>query len=149
MIVASSSPGADCDQAGGRRVDLATQLGVDHRSHEALRHARCTLVVAAAAAGCTAPIDGVTTDLGDDSALHADLEQATTLGFTAKLCIHPRQVAVVKGRFAPTPEEVAWARQVLRSAGDGSVTVHDGQMIDRPVLQRARAVLTRLGENEG
>lgn len=50
-------------------VDLAAQLGVDHRSHEALRHARSDLVLAAAAAGCGAPIDGVTTALDSPDTL--------------------------------------------------------------------------------
>jgi citrate lyase subunit beta/citryl-CoA lyase len=130
-------------------VDLAAQLGVDHHSHEALRHARSTLVIAAATARRAAPIDGVTTEIDDESALDADLAHAATLGFTAKLCIHPRQVAAVNERFLPDAEETAWARAVLRAAGDGSVTVYNGQMIDRPVLLRARAVLARAGEREG
>ncbi|WP_431873539.1 HpcH/HpaI aldolase/citrate lyase family protein [Amycolatopsis sacchari] len=124
-------------------VDLAAQLGVDHRSHEALRYARSALVVAAAAAGRAAPVDGVTTALDDEDALVADLEHALTLGLTAKLCVHPRQVPVVHRRLAPTPEEVAWARGVLAAAEDGSVAVFEGQMIDRPVVLRAQAVLAR------
>jgi citrate lyase subunit beta / citryl-CoA lyase len=37
-------------------VDLAAQLGVDHQAHDALRHARSWLVLAAAAGGCGAPV---------------------------------------------------------------------------------------------
>lgn len=124
-------------------VDLAAQLGVDHRSREALQHARSSLVLAAAAAGCDAPIDGVTTALGDEAALRADIEHATALGFTGKLCIHPAQVATVNAAFTPSDDEIAWARAVLAAAPDGSVTVHNGQMVDRPVLLRAEAILAR------
>lgn len=124
-------------------VDLSAQLGVDHTRAEALAHARSALVLAAAAAGCAAPIDGVTTAIRDEAALRADVEHAAALGFTAKLCVHPGQVAAVNDGFAPSAGEIAWARRVLESASDGSVTVHDGQMIDRPVLLRARSILAR------
>ncbi|MEV7554514.1 CoA ester lyase [Amycolatopsis sp. NPDC089917] len=126
-------------------VDLAAQLGVDHRSHEALRYARSALVLAAAAAGRAAPIDGVTTALDDEAALTADLDHARTLGFTGKLCVHPRQVAVADRALSPSESEIAWARSVLALAGDGSVAVADGQMVDRPVELRARAILDRAG----
>jgi citrate lyase subunit beta / citryl-CoA lyase len=125
-------------------VDLSAQIGVDHRSHAALGHARSALVLAAAAAGCAAPIDGVTTAIRDEAVLRADVEHAVTLGFTAKMCIHPGQVAVVHDGFAPSAEEIAWARGIVESTSDGSVTVHDGQMIDRPVLLRARSILARV-----
>ncbi|WP_252975883.1 aldolase/citrate lyase family protein [Janibacter melonis] len=62
-------------------------------------------------------------------------------GMGGKLCIHPDQVEVVRQAFAPTAEEVAWARLVLEG-GDG-VDVADGQMVDRPVLLRAQALLAR------
>ncbi|MBB5850712.1 HpcH/HpaI aldolase/citrate lyase family protein [Amycolatopsis umgeniensis] len=127
-------------------VDLAAQLGVDDRSHEALRYARSALVVAAAAAGKAAPIDGVTTALDDEAALIADLDHAKTLGFTGKLCVHPRQVAVANRGLAPSESEIAWAREVVAPSGDGSVAVVDGRMVDRPVELRARAILDSAGE---
>ncbi|RSM75576.1 CoA ester lyase [Amycolatopsis sp. WAC 01375] len=127
-------------------VDLAAQLGVDHRSHEALRYARSALVIAAAAAGGAAPIDGVTTALDDEAALAADLDHAKTLGFTGKLCVHPRQVAAANRGLAPSESEIEWARGVVALAGDGSVAVADGQMVDRPIEARARAILGRAGE---
>ncbi|GAA1977081.1 CoA ester lyase [Amycolatopsis minnesotensis] len=126
-------------------VDLAAQIGVDHRSAEALRHARSALVLAATATGRGAPIDGVTTAL-DDDALRTDLDHAVTLGFTGKLCIHPDQVRPANAALTPSDREIGWARRVLEVAVDGSVTVADGQMIDRPVVLRARAILARAGE---
>lgn len=124
-------------------VDLAVGLGVDHRSVEALRHARSAIVLAAAAAGCAPPLDSVTTTLDDDEVLRADLREALTLGYTGKLCVHPRQVDVANRAFSPSAEDVEWARGVLAAAADGSVTVYNGQMIDRPVLVRAEAILAR------
>ncbi|BCL32646.1 HpcH/HpaI aldolase/citrate lyase family protein [Streptomyces aurantiacus] len=124
-------------------VDLATQLGVDHRSYDALHHARSALVLAAAAAGCAAPVDGVTTSVEDEALLSADVEHAAALGYTGKLCIHPRQVDVADRGFTPSEREVSWAHGVIAAAAGGSVAVHEGQMIDRPVVLRARAVLAR------
>lgn len=124
-------------------VDLAAALGVDHRSHDALRHARSAVVLAAAAAGCAAPIDGVTTTVDDEDVLRADLDHAASLGFAGKLCVHPRQVDGTNRRFTPTDRDLHWARAVVAACADGSVAVHDGQMIDRPVLLRAQALLAR------
>ena len=70
------------------------------------------------------------------------------LGFTGVLCIHPDQVAVVAAAFAPSEDEIAWARDVVerydeaRTRGSGSITVR-GQMVDEPVYARARELLLR------
>jgi citrate lyase subunit beta/citryl-CoA lyase len=45
--------------------------------------------------------------------------------------------------FGPTAEQLDWAARVV-AAGEGVAAV-DGQMIDRPVLARARAILVRGG----
>jgi citrate lyase subunit beta / citryl-CoA lyase len=130
-------------------VDLAAQLGVDHRSHAAFQHARSSLVLAAAAAGCAAPIDGVTTGIADEDSLRADLVHATALGFTGKLCIHPRQVAPANEFLTPSGAELEWARQVVAAGQSDSAAVHDGQMIDRPVVLRAEAILARASRLPG
>jgi citrate lyase subunit beta/citryl-CoA lyase len=122
-------------------VDLAAELGVDPADHVALAHARQSLVLAAAAAGTAPPVDGVTTAITDDDALRDDLRHAVRTGFTGKLCIHPRQVATAREAFAPTPEQLAWARRVLAAAPDGAAAAVDGHMVDGPVLARARRFL--------
>ena len=66
------------------------------------------------------------------------------LGFSGKLCIHPRQIEPVRAGFAPDPAEIAWARKVLAS-GDGAAAV-DGAMVDEPVRLRARSILARSAE---
>ncbi|MET8948941.1 CoA ester lyase [Streptomyces sp. NPDC004542] len=124
-------------------VDLAAQLGVDHTSYDALRHARSALVVAAAAAGRAAPVDGVTTAVRDNAVLRADIAHAIGLGYGGKLCVHPEQVGTTNRDFTPADEQIAWAHRVVAAAGHGSATVVDGQMVDRPVLLRAQAVLAR------
>jgi citrate lyase subunit beta/citryl-CoA lyase len=125
-------------------IDLAAQLGVDPNSRTALLHARSTLVLAAAAAGRAPPVDGVTTALDDPEALTSDTAHAVELGFTGKLCVHPRQLAPVHAALRPTDAELEWARSVLRAGTGGAVAV-DGHLVDRPVLLRAERLLGRAG----
>jgi citrate lyase subunit beta / citryl-CoA lyase len=137
-----------CDLPGVIRpafgsLDLAAQLGVDHREHQALSWARSALVLAAAAAGCAGPIDGVTTDLADHSVLLADLDHALALGLTSKLCIHPSQVAIANRRLTPASTEVDWARSVVATARNGPVGLLGSEFVDRPVVLRAEAILAR------
>ncbi|WP_052865423.1 HpcH/HpaI aldolase/citrate lyase family protein [Streptomyces niger] len=124
-------------------IDLAAQLGVDPDDHQALAYARSRLVCASAAAGLAPPLDGVTAGLAADGPLPADVAHARRLGFGGKLCIHPRQLDAVHEGFTPSADEREWARRVL--AAEGPVTVVDGQMVDRPVLERARRVLAAAG----
>jgi len=123
-------------------IDFCADLACAHL-REVLLPARSELVLASRLAGIAAPIDGVTVQLDDLSVSHNDAAHARALGMTGKLCIHPKQIAEVKRAFAPTAEEIAWARRVLDS-GDGAISV-DGAMVDEPVRLRARAILAEAG----
>ncbi|MGA5360335.1 HpcH/HpaI aldolase/citrate lyase family protein [Streptomyces purpurascens] len=136
-LAVCATPGVT--RAAFGNVDLAARLGVAHDDHTALAHARSRLVLASAAAGISPPIDGVTTAVRDSDTLTADIAHARRLGFTGKLCVHPSQLAGAADGFTPSERELRWARTVL-GAGD-SVTTIDGQMVDTPVLERARRVL--------
>jgi citrate lyase subunit beta / citryl-CoA lyase len=76
----------------------------------------------------------------------ADARRARKLGFGGKLCIHPKQVAVVNAAFSPSDSEVAWARKVLTAAerSGGAAVAVDGKMIDRPVILKAERILREL-----
>ena len=77
--------------------------------------------------------------------MREDVAHARRLGFGGKLCIHPRQVELINRGFAPTDAERAWARRVLSAAeatGAGALQL-DGQLIDRPVIERARSILAQ------
>lgn len=124
-------------------IDLGAELGVDPEVHEALLYARSAVVLGSAAAGCAAPLDGVTTDLLADGRLAEDVAHADRLGFGGKLCIHPSQVALVNERFSPSAAEMQWARRVVAEASDGRACVIDGKMVDRPVVARAVRMLAR------
>lgn len=47
----------------------------------------------------------------------------------------------------PSPAELEWARRVAEAGASGAgVFVVDGEMVDAPVLGRARRLLERAGE---
>ncbi len=136
----ASVPGVERVAFGS--VDFQLDLGITGEGEELL-FARSQLVLVSRVAGRAAPIDGVTVALDDPVVLAEDVARARRLGFGAKLCIHPKQVAAVNAGFMPPAAEVAWAREVVRAAdasGDNAVRL-DGKLIDRPIIERARAVL--------
>lgn len=125
-------------------IDFQADLGIEG-DDDALLYFRSQLVLASRLAGLDAPVDGVTTALGDDEAIARDTERARRLGFGAKLCIHPKQVAAVNRGFLPSDAEIGWARRVLAAAeaSGGAAVAVDGKMVDAPVLLRARRLLER------
>jgi citrate lyase subunit beta/citryl-CoA lyase len=138
----SASPGVQRLAFGTLDYAVDLDLSGDERG---LVYPACRMALASRAAGLAAPIAGVTTELGDGAVLLADLGFARACGFTAKLCIHPKQVAAVRQALAPGAGEIEWAQRVIASAeaGHGAVQV-DGKMVDRPVLLKARAILGRV-----
>lgn len=137
-----------CSAAGVPRAafgngDLALELGVDHADRAALWYARSALVMASAACLIAAPIDGVTTAIDDDQQLRADVQHGKALGYTGRLCIHPRQVPIVNAAFGASESEIVQAQRIVEAAGSGAVAVVDGRMIDKPIVDRARRVLDR------
>lgn len=124
-------------------IDFCADLGCAHL-REALLPARVELVLASRLAGIAAPLDGVTVQLDDPAPSHEDAAYARALGMTGKLCIHPKQIAQVLRAFAPSAEDIDWARRVIIS-GEGAVSV-DGAMVDEPVRIRARAILAEARE---
>lgn len=105
------------------------------------------LVLASRSAGLPPPIAGVTAAHRDFVRLEDDARWERAQGFGAKLCIHPDQLAAVTGVFAPSEQEQEWARRVLVASQSTHVTVVDGQMVDRPVIERARAILREAGQD--
>jgi citrate lyase subunit beta/citryl-CoA lyase len=103
--------------------------------------ARAEVVIASRAAGLHAPWESPSTSLTDTTLIETTSRAARALGFGGRLCIHPAQLAAVRAGFTPTSEEVAWAQRIA-GAGD-AVSRVDDQMVDRPVLERARSILRR------
>ena len=126
-------------------IDFQLDLGIQGEEEELL-YFRSQLVLISRIAGLEPPVDGVTTALDDAERIRGDTLRAKRLGFGAKLCIHPRQVSVVNECFEPTAEEENWAKRIVEAAEavHGAAVSVDGRMVDRPVIARAEAILSRI-----
>lgn len=127
-------------------LDLAVDIDSD-TCPEAMLMARSTIVMASRAAGLPGPIDGVTTALDDPAAVGRDARRARGLGFTGKLCIHPRQLQPVMAAMTPSNDDVAWARKILETGGEGALRV-GGQMVDARVIAKAEAIMSRMRDDQ-
>ncbi len=115
-------------------------------------YARSHLVNASRAAGILPPVDTVFPGIKDQDGFERDLLTAKQLGMFGKLLIHPNQIEATNRVFSPSEEEIEWARRVLaafeaaEAAGQGVVQV-DGKMVDYPVADRARRILSQVDRN--
>jgi len=126
--------------------DLAKELHALHvPGREPLLPGLGLCLLAARATG-KAILDGVFNDVRDPAGFDAECLQGRRLGFDGKTLIHPGQVEPCNRAFAPTPDEVAEAREILAvweealAAGRGVVTLN-GRMIENLHVDTARRVL--------
>jgi citrate lyase subunit beta / citryl-CoA lyase len=142
----AATPGVTALAFGGE--DLCVDLGVA-RSEGSLELLVPRALVALHARAHDLPaIDTVYTAIGDEAGLVREATTARQLGFSGKLLIHPAQIEPVRRVFAPSDDELAWARRVLAPAAGESgrgVRVVDGKMVDAPVIAQAERILARQG----
>ncbi|AFM18266.1 citrate lyase beta subunit [Mycolicibacterium chubuense NBB4] len=113
----------------------------DGTYRDVARHVRSQSLLAAKAYGRLA-LDSVYLDIKDLDGLRAEGDDAVAVGFDAKVAIHPTQVAVIRAAYAPTDEQVDWARRVLDTAQtERGVFAFEGIMVDAPVLRRAERIV--------
>lgn len=147
------------DIAGSRRLealivgyaDLAASIGRERGVDPATWRGIQDAVVLHARVGGVAAIDGPFLGIGDGEDFLESVATAASLGFDAKWVIHPRQVACVNDRFAPSAEQVDHASLVLEAlaeaaaAGRGAAVV-DGARVDEAMARDARRVLGKAAE---
>ena len=129
-------------------VDLRTELSLEPRADGLeLLFARSQLVVDSGAARKHPPIDSVYTAIADLDGFREDARRGASLGMGGKLCIHPSQVAIANEVHTPSEGAVGWATRVVagfeaaRRSGTGVLSI-DGEMVDEPVVGRARRILS-------
>lgn len=125
-------------------VDFGVDAGIAVGDDEIeLAAVRTMFVLESRLAGLPAPVDGVSLELKDPSRISEHAARAKRFGFGGKLCIHPAHVLPVNATFGPSTAEIEWARNVLAKfeASGGSAVAYEGEMIDRPVAERAARVL--------
>jgi citrate lyase subunit beta/citryl-CoA lyase len=104
-----------------------------------------TLTLFAANAAEVIAIDTIFPNFRDEKTLRNECEAARRDGFVAKLAIHPGQVGIINEMFTPSAAAITRARAIVSAfAGNAAgVLGLDGEMLDRPHLRRAEALLAR------
>ena len=93
-------------------------------------------------------VDQIVADFSDSERFMKEAQQAKSLGFTGKLCIHPSQVPLANQSFSSTPEEIQQALELLKvydeAVANGTASiVHNGQMVDEALAKQARRILSQ------
>ena len=129
--------------------DLSTELeavpGADMLYHFGM------MAVAAARGAGILPLGsvGAFADFNDLEGYRAALKRSRRLGFACTACIHPPHVPLLSVEVGGAPGEAARARRLIAAfdealaQGSGAVAF-EGAMIDLPVVERARRLLSRV-----
>lgn len=128
--------------------DLATDLGAE-ATPDALDLPKRLGIIAARGAGIL-PMGfiGTVADITDLEGYRLVLRRSKALGYACASCVHPSQVAIINEEYGERPEAVDRARRMVAAfdvaiaRGVGAVSF-EGQMIDEPVVERARRVILR------
>ena len=133
--------------------DLAASLGStrnrgpDGSYLDIYKHCR-NMTLICAAAGNVQAIDTVFVDFKDSKGLQNDCEEASWMGYTGKMTIHPDQLEVVNAAFSPGETEVSTAKRLIEAFAEAEkqglmAIAFEGQMVDVPHLNRAKKLLAR------
>lgn len=113
--------------------------------------ARSTVAIAARAAGIVA-LDAPFADFSNLDAFIENTNDSRQLGFEGRMLIHPAQIEPANRVYAPTDDEVDFARKVCKvfeeeglAKGVASVS-YEGKMVDTPVYLSAKGTLERYQE---
>jgi citrate lyase subunit beta / citryl-CoA lyase len=133
-------------------ADYAHELGLTVSLEEAeLADARARVVLASRAAGIENPLDSPWFHFKEAAAFQRALERSRRGGFPGRLCVPPDQIAPVNAAYLPSDDEVARAERIVaafkeaEARGAAAIQV-DGQMVDYPVVHRARTMLDAVRE---
>ncbi len=128
--------------------DLTADMGIKRtKEGTEIFYARNKVAVACRAAKVDY-IDTPFTDVNDKEGLVKDTKLAKGFGATGKSAINPRQVDDINKVFAPSTEEIRYAKRVLKGVEEAEkegkgVFAIDGKMVDAPVINRAKTVIEK------
>lgn len=146
--------------AGDYSREIGAGMGVTRLSPEEnflmAFHPRCSIALAARAAGILAidsPFFGSAIDI---EGLKEESQKVKLLGFTGKLLTHPRHINPINQVFSPSEEDINFAKQVIKAyeeakARGAGATSLGGRMVDYGSYKRAVNLLSiaeRMAERE-
>lgn len=82
------------------------------------------------------------------------LARSRAVGFAAAMCVHPSHVPLINDAYGPSAAQLDHARRLVaafeagEAKGQGAIAF-EGQMVDLPVVARARKLLARAGKAAG
>ncbi len=116
-----------------------------------LLYARSHTACAARAAGLIA-IDHPFVAYQDLEAFEISTRYGRQLGYEGRMLIHPNQIEPSHRLYTPSPEDVQWATAIVKVFEEEGIAKglaainYNGQMVDTPVYDNARAVLAAMAE---
>ncbi|NQW01967.1 MAG: CoA ester lyase [Rhodospirillales bacterium] len=122
--------------------DLAKDLNATHTRDRLPFMASLEICILAAHAAGIAVLDGVHLDLEDEAGFRAACQQGKELGMHGKTLIHPKTIEAANQVFAPSADDIAWAKRIITAhkqaeqAGKGVVVV-DGKLIENLHVESA------------
>ena len=133
-------------------VDYTKDMRVKLTSEgEEQNYARRHTAVAARAAGCIA-IDCPFVAFKDTEAFEKSTREGRQMGYEGRMLIHPSQIEPSHRIYTPAPEDVEWAKGVVKvfeeegiAKGTAAVS-YKGKMVDTPVYDNARTILATMKE---
>ncbi|HWQ80613.1 MAG TPA: CoA ester lyase [Anaerovoracaceae bacterium] len=147
--IVGASPRINGVQLGAE--DLTKELGIKRTAAgDEIAFARQRLVYAACAYNVDC-FDTPFTGIKDMEGLGEDACSAAAMGFTGKTCIHPAHIDAINRVFSVSGEEINHARRLVEafeiavSRGKGAC-MFEGKMIDAPIAERARKLLSKAAE---
>ena len=123
--------------------DLQVQVGTASADIIA-NQIRYQLILTSKVHQLLAPIDSVYADFNDIKGLHKRVQLWSQMGMSGMLCIHPKQVDIVKQALQPTDSELEFAQRVIEEYERSGQAVFkvEGNMVDAPVIERSYQLLS-------
>jgi (S)-citramalyl-CoA lyase len=87
-------------------------------------------------------------DLKDTDGFRSETMRVRALGFDGRAAIHPAQVGVIHECFTPNAAQIKQARDIIKAftQADDGVAVHNGKVLEIPVILRAERILKLAGK---
>ncbi|HLI46704.1 MAG TPA: CoA ester lyase [Geobacterales bacterium] len=140
-----------CDQLAAimfGKIDFNASVGGEEGNYAEML-ARAMISLAASTRGLQA-IDAPCVELNDLKKVEDEAKLAKSMGYTAKMAIHPAQIDVINRIFMPSNEEINLAKKIFeiyetaKKKGVGAIRL-ENKMIDEAVFKQAVRILQRAG----
>ncbi|MFZ4796166.1 MAG: HpcH/HpaI aldolase/citrate lyase family protein [Bacteroidia bacterium] len=133
--------------------DFVTDLGGKHDAEGQSIFTARAMIAMGAKANNIIPIDTVHIKVHDLVDLEKNLIFAKKLGFEGMLILNPKELPLAHQYFSPSPEEIAWANEMLQLSEEAvalgkGVAVKDNKFIGPPMVKMAEKIILKYKLNE-